>query len=127
MARMVWRARSSVASTASRSDPIRMMGAACMAISAAGAKGDACIGLRQAGRIVHAVADHGHHRDLLLQIADRGDLLFGQRVGTSPERSSVRMTRSFRPAIRSAAPALIRSPNARAPLTSPSQPYKATV
>src|ERR1017187_4663473 len=45
------------------------------------AEGDPQIGLRQAGRIVDAVADHGDHRALPLQLANDGHFALRQRFG----------------------------------------------
>ena len=44
----------------------------------AGAHGDAHVGLRERGRVVDAVAGHGDHSSLLLQLADHVQLPFRQ-------------------------------------------------
>ena len=63
------------------------MPAAAMATSVPGADGDADIGLRQGGRIVDAIAYHGHKLVRLvllpdaLESLDLGDFIAGQHLG----------------------------------------------
>jgi len=47
----------------------------------AGAERDSQVRLRQAGSIVHAVADHGDHPAFLLKFANDGHLELGQGLG----------------------------------------------
>ncbi len=59
-------------------------------VGAGGAHRDPHVGLRERGRVIDAVTDHGHDMALALQVGDRADLVCRQDLSLEVEPEPTR-------------------------------------